>query len=119
MASLPKCNTDDDSIFCSEALEESQTWGEENELGFGYIRFKGPLRQANGDVKKRVRYFGRESGWRCYLSVERTQSHGIDKSTQEEVMKKEEKETEDHTLRIISGKEYMSIKETNKKQPER
>lgn len=39
----------------------------------------------------------------------------MDKTTQEEVMKKEEKETEDHTLRIISGKKYMFLKETNKK----
>lgn len=104
-------NTVSDFIFFSEAF----SWGEENESSFGYIGFKGPLRHANGDVKRWIRYFGGEPGWGCYLSIEGTQSHGIDKSTQEEFMKKEEKETEDHTLKIISGKEYMSIKDTNKK----
>lgn len=48
-----------------------------------------------------------------------TQSHGIDESLQKDIMKKEEKETEDHTLRSPSREGYTSIKQTNKEQPER
>lgn len=77
MASLPKCNTDGDSIYCFQKLWKRQNkfWGEENELSFGHIGFKMLLRHANGYVKSELDIWVGRPVWRCvsYQSIRDTQ----------------------------------------------